>query len=108
MDEPSQPTDAISDPQVLGGNIELSGFRDIDGGSMIVLKKIIGNYARKFSDNHGSEKLALQLAQNADVFSLTGSVVCKDKTCSAEHADKNVFFLVDSVLKKIEEQLTSS
>lgn len=104
MDEPSQPN-TDSDPQVLGGNIELSGFRTLDAGSMIVLKKIIGNYARKFADNHGSEKLMLQLATNADVFALTGSVRLQGKEVSAEHADKNVFFLVDVVLKKLEQQL---
>ncbi|MBD3259811.1 hypothetical protein GF371_04255, partial [Candidatus Woesearchaeota archaeon] len=38
----------------LGGNIELSGFRDLDGGTMVILKKIVGNYVRKLSDN--SEK----------------------------------------------------
>jgi hypothetical protein len=27
----------------LGGNIELSGFSNLEGGAMIVLKKIIGN-----------------------------------------------------------------
>ena len=103
MDEPQDHTD--SEPQVLGGNIELAGFRDLDGGSMIVLKKIIGNYARRFSDQHGSEKLALQLSRDADAFALTGSVVRIGKTITAEHADKNVFVLVDSVLKKLEEQL---
>lgn len=103
MDEPRDNTD--SEPQVLGGNIELSGFRTLDAGSMIVLKKIIGNYARRFSDQHGSEKLALQLCRDADAFALTGSVVCKGSTLIAEHADMNVFFLVDAVLKKLEEQL---
>ena len=40
----------MDDNVQLGGNIELSGFRDIDGASMVVLKKIIGNYARRLSE----------------------------------------------------------
>jgi len=105
MDNPVQPIDTDSEPQVLGGNIELAGFRVLDAGSMIVLKKIIGNYARKFADNHQNEKLALALAQDAGVYALTGSVLLQGRELQAEHADKNVFFLVDTVLKKLEEQL---
>jgi hypothetical protein len=103
-----QQRDTASEPQLLGGNIELSGFRELDGGSMIVLKKIIGNYARKFSDNHGSEKLTLQLARDTDGFALTGSVHVQGQQISAGHSDKNVFYLVDSVLKKLEQELTSA
>jgi hypothetical protein len=103
-----QSGDPTSEPQVLGGNIELAGFRELDGGTMIVLKKIIGNYARRFSDQHGSEKLALQLRRDAGVFALAGSVVCKGRAISADHADKNIFVLVDTVLKKLENNLISS
>lgn len=101
-------SDTTSEPQLLGGNIELSGFKELDGGSMIVLKKIIGNYARKFSDQHGSEKLTLQIARSNDAYSLTGSILIKGQTVSAEHSDTNLFYLVDTVLKKLENQLTSS
>jgi hypothetical protein len=106
MDE-VQPHDASSEPQVLGGNIELTGFRPLDGGSMIVLKKIIGNYARKFSDNYGSEKLALQLMPGAGMYALRGTVHKQGKIVTSDHADANVFFVVDTVLKKLENQLTS-
>ena len=33
----------------LGGNIELAGFKELDRDSMVVLKKIVGNYAKKFA-----------------------------------------------------------
>ena len=36
----------------LGGEIELVGFKDVDPRSMIVLKKIIGNYVRRFNDHN--------------------------------------------------------
>ncbi len=104
MDIPPQ-QQTNSETQLLGGNIELTGFRELDGGSMIVLKKIIGNYARRFSDSYGSEKMELSIAKNADTFSLTGSVLCKGQKITAVHADKNVFFLVDAVLKRIEQEI---
>ncbi len=106
MDEPRQPIELPSEPQVLGGNIELGGFRHLDSGTMIVLKKIIGNYARKFADTHGSEKLSLNMTCHADAVTLTGSVLCRGETVTADHTDKNVFYVVDAVLKKLEQQLT--
>lgn len=95
-----------SEPQLLGGNIELSGFRELDGGSMIVLKKIIGNYARRFSDSYGSEKMELRIAKGAGIYALTGSVLCKGQKVTVDHSDKNVFFLVDAVLKRIEQEIS--
>lgn len=108
MDELPQPDKSSSEPQLLGGNIELSGFRALDAGSMIVLKKIIGNYARKFSDQHGGEKLALALRQESDNLALSGTVLRQGSSIVAEHAEKNIFVLVDTVLKKLENQLISS
>ncbi|MEM4254192.1 MAG: hypothetical protein QXR48_02285 [Candidatus Woesearchaeota archaeon] len=105
MDTPPQQPEN-SETQLLGGNIELTGFRALDGGSMIVLKKIIGNYARRFSDNYGNEKMSLTLSKGTDQFSLSASVLCKGNKITVEHADKNVFFLVDAVLKRIEQEIS--
>lgn len=107
MDEPVQ-SSPTSEPQVLGGNIELHGFHALDGGTMIVLKKIIGNYARRFSDQYGSEKLTLRITPGAGLFALNGTVRWKGNDVIVNHTDKNVFFLVDAVLKKLETGITSS
>ena len=93
-------------PQILGGNIELIGFRNLDGGSMIVLKKIIGNYARKFSDKlNGINKLSLRMNQDAGKFALSCELIAGEKSYSSEHSDQNLFFVIDSVLKKIDGEL---
>lgn len=90
------------DAQQLGGNIELVGFNDLDGGSMIVLKKIIGNYARTFSDQlNGIEKLSLTIQRTAQQYELHCSLRANGQHVEARHADGNVFFLVDQALKKI-------
>jgi ribosome-associated translation inhibitor RaiA len=49
--------------------------------------------------------LTLQLARNTDGFALTGSVHVQGQQISAGHADKNVFYLVDTVLKKLEQEI---
>ena len=94
----------------LGGNIELSGFRELDSGSMIILKKIIGNYVRKLSDQ--SEKfegirIVLKPAFSSNLekpsrFEVHGKLFDNGKTYAAEHIDNNVFVTVDRVLSKIE------
>jgi transcriptional/translational regulatory protein YebC/TACO1 len=51
-----------SDNIVLGGNIELIGFKDMDGGSMIILKKMVGNHVRKLSEiSEKFEKLTVSM-----------------------------------------------
>ena len=46
----------------LGGNIVLNGFRDLEPPELVVVKKIVGTYARKFADQLG-EETRLQLRQ---------------------------------------------
>lgn len=90
----------------LGGSIELSGFRDFDGATMIVLKKIIGNYARKLSDSSSEFKglkvriKTIHEREKSEKYEL--SAKCEaDKVYSAEVTERNLFFAVDKALKKI-------
>lgn len=97
----------------LGGNIELSGFRELDSGSMIILKKIIGNYVRKLSDrsdNFEGVRIVLKPVYSSNLekpsrFEVQGKLFANSKTYSAEHADNNIFVTVDRVLGKIERSL---
>jgi len=42
----------------LGGNISLIGFRDVEPGKLIVVKKIVGNFVKKIQDqNKDFEKI---------------------------------------------------
>jgi ribosomal subunit interface protein len=95
----------------LGGNIELSGFNDVDPRSMIILKKIIGNYVRKFSD-HLKDFRSIHLhlkeiskKQGNVQFELKAKVELGAKNVNAETTDRNIFVAVDSLLKKAEKEL---
>ncbi|MEM3374043.1 MAG: hypothetical protein QXE31_02360 [Candidatus Woesearchaeota archaeon] len=94
----------------LGGNIELIGF-DREPSEMVVLKKIIGNYARKFSDHFGNdyEKLVLDLkhvhGEKSNKFEISARLLTKKKQYNAEITENNLFFCVAEVLKKIETQI---
>ena len=90
----------------LGGNIELTGFSELDGGSMIILKKIVGSYARKFSDTlKDFEKLALELNQQGNELEINAKLIVGGKETSANAKGKNLFVALDSVLKELEKNI---
>ena len=92
----------------LGGNIELSGFKGLDRDSMIILKKIVGNYAKKFSEGSTSfEKLSLKMKivhakEKSEKYEMHGMIVDGGKRYNSEITDRNLFFAVDKVFKNIE------
>ena len=91
----------------LGGNISLSGFKDLEPGSMTIIKKIVGNYAKKFSEKSSDfEKLALTMKKKESEYKVDVKLLLKGNSITAEETDRNLFFVVDKVLKKIEEQVS--
>jgi ribosome-associated translation inhibitor RaiA len=95
----------------LGGSIELSGFRDIDGGSMIVVKKIVGSYVRKFSDRlQNFQKFSLGMKkvhsnESNSIFELHGHILTDGRTYAAEASERNLFVAVDTIMKKLENSI---
>ena len=90
----------------LGGNIELSGFGDIDGASMVVLKKIIGNYGRRMSEISSKfEKLSVAMKsvddEESKKFEIHAELINDGKPFTSETMEKNLFVAVDNALKKI-------
>lgn len=101
----------MEDLQRLGGNINLVGFRDVDGGSMIVVKKLVGNYVRKFTDRLSAfESLTLTMKQihgsenHSGSFEVHAKVLFNGKSQHSDTTDHNLFFGVDQVLKSLEKQ----
>jgi len=95
----------------LGGNIELSGFHKLDRDTMIVMKKIVGNYAKRFSEVcAGFQKLKLKMkpvheSEHSGRYELNAMLVDNGKNYTAEYTDRNLFFAVDRVMKKIEAEI---
>jgi hypothetical protein len=93
----------------LGGNIKLVGFREVDPGSMVILKKIIGNYARKFSD-HSPDFQALEVTLKTvhntgegshPKYEIHAKATIGGHAKASECIERNVFVGVDEVLKKV-------
>jgi ribosome-associated translation inhibitor RaiA len=96
----------------LGGNIQLAGFRDIDGASMVVLKKIIGNYARKMSEHSDKfENLHVTMKQvhtkeKSEKYEIHAKLIDNGKPFVSEVTERNLFIAVDNALKKIISELS--
>lgn len=97
----------MDESQRLGGNIELTGFRDIDSSSMVVLKKIIGNHARKISEHaEKMENLHITLKpiherEKSEKYEVHVKARDNGKIYASEMVDRNLFVAVDSALQKI-------
>ncbi|MFH1669773.1 MAG: hypothetical protein ABIA62_07645 [Candidatus Woesearchaeota archaeon] len=100
---------AESDNIVLGGNIELVGFKELDGGSMIILKKMVGNHVRKLSDSaENFEKLTVSMKKvgtGNNKFEIQAKVIDNGKPYASEVTDFNLFFTLNKALLQIQNQL---
>jgi len=102
----------MDDSLQLGGNIELSGFKDIDGASMVVLKKIVGNYGRRFSEiSEKFESLKITMkpvheTEKSEKYEIHAMLTASGKPVVSEFVDRNLFVAVDGALKKIENEIS--
>ncbi|MBL7054353.1 hypothetical protein ISS05_01190 [Candidatus Woesearchaeota archaeon] len=88
----------------LGGSIELVGFKGVDMAQMVVVRKMVGNYAKTMSEkNTGFSKLMVSLSKETD-YKITAEMTA-DKAYVGEDTGTNLFVAFDSALKKVIEQL---
>ena len=101
----------MDDKLELGGSIELSGFSSLDYSVMIVLKKIVCNWAQKWSDKANSfEKLSLTMKivhakEKSEIYELHCKLMDNGKVIASSSEDRNLFVAVDSVLKKVQNEI---
>jgi ribosome-associated translation inhibitor RaiA len=96
----------------LGGNITLSGFKEVGFSELIVVKKMVGNYARKISDKIGGfDNLTLTVkpvhhtSEDSFKYELHVKLIHKGKVYTTELTDYNLFVTIDDAMKNIESQL---
>ena len=83
----------------LGGNIELEGFEALEPAKLVVIKKVVGNYARQMADSgKGFERLAITITQKGSMFDIRASAVFNGKETSKDVADSKLFYGLDNVL----------
>ncbi len=101
---------AESENIVLGGNIELVGFKELDGGSMVILKKMIGNHVRKMTDTAGNfERLTVTMKRiggGGNKYEINAKMLDSGKPLVSEVTDYNLFFTLDKALSQIQNQIS--
>jgi len=89
----------------LGGNIKLDGFRELDPPSLIIIKKLVGNYAKRIGEDATPfSELMLQLKESNEKerkHTLVASLITDKKKFSSESTEQNLFFAIDTVLNGI-------
>ena len=97
----------------LGGNIKIAGFKDLDGGSKQIVKKMVGNYTRKLSEmctNFEGLDMTIKpvhAGEEIHKYELHAKVIDNGKALVSEVVDRNLFVAIDAALKKIENSIQS-
>ncbi len=85
----------------LGEQIELYGFASVDRGAMAILRKVIGNAARGFSEKYPTfQKLTITLQQDNPLM-LSVKLATAEETKQATADGPNLFFTLDKALKQL-------
>ena len=103
---PTEEEDAV----VLGGNIHLAGFKEIDSSSMTVAKKMIGNHVHRFGELSQVEELKITVKkiherEKSEKYELQARLRTDGRFLKAEAVDRNLFFAIDAVMKRLESEI---
>lgn len=87
----------------LGGNITLTGFSERSFAELIVIKKVVGQYARKFNDTvEGFSHLSVVLKTvGTSKVELHANLEVDGTHYASEVVHNNLFVALDGVLKKV-------
>lgn len=87
----------------LGGKIQLAGFKDIEPGKLIVVKKVVGNYVRKIEEkNLGFESIHIHLKQvHNSEFEVQVKIMINGQPKNGEVTGNNLFVVLDKALNKV-------
>lgn len=85
----------------LGGNITLTGFTNLDKAKLIVLKKMVGNYAKTIEEKKKFEKLSLTMTKEENNPKIKAEVIVEGRKINSETKEDNLFVALDKTLKEI-------
>ena len=85
----------------LGGNITLSGFEKVDKNTLFIVKKIVGNYAKKLSEQSRDFKALHVSLDSGDDFRVQATVT--DPPHHAEAKEDCLVFALGTALNKVSE-----
>ena len=84
----------------LGGNIKLKGFNEIDNPHLIIVKKIVGNYTKRLTEENADFKeLILELDSNKGKFKINAELLKGSKSSKSNSDGPNLFFAISTALE---------
>ena len=93
------------------GNVDFSGFKDIDAPAMNDLKRIASAYVKRFKEICASfEKLTIRMKKvhaqvHSEKYEVHVSVLDKGKLYTSTVTDKNLLGAADAALQKVEHEI---
>ncbi|MEK6974597.1 MAG: hypothetical protein AABW41_05170 [Nanoarchaeota archaeon] len=92
----------------LGGNITLDGF-ELEPSSLVIVKKIVGNYAKNIYTNITSfENLNIRLKEGSSLKEIESVLLVNNNEVSVIASDPNLFFALDKSLALLVEKAKNS
>lgn len=88
----------------LGGNIKLDGFEGIEPAQLIVVKKIVGNFAKQYSEKTEVKELLVKLEEKGKKKKVSVKLTGEKEISESDEGD-NLFYVLDSLLVKIRDKL---
>lgn len=83
----------------LGGNIKLDGFEGVEPAQLIVIKKVVGNFTKQYSEKVEVKELMIKLEdKNKVTITLNGEITESDE-------GDNLFYVLNGLLVKVRDQL---
>ena len=92
----------------LGDTIQLSGFKEIDSGSMVIVRKLIGSQVRKFQEiMKDFERLTVHLkfvhkTEKSMKYELHADLIHSGKNMNVEALERNLFMALSDIFRKLE------
>jgi ribosome-associated translation inhibitor RaiA len=102
----------MDDVTELGGNVELTGFRDLDSSMMLTVKKTIGTYLKHFSNKCiklESVKIRMKRVheqERSEKYEMHATLLDNGKLHTATVTERNLFTALDAALKKLENAIS--
>lgn len=92
----------------LGDTIQLSGFKELEHGALIVVKKLVGTQVKKFQESiKDFQRINIHLKtvhkteQNMK-YELHAGLIHGGKNINVETIDRNIFMALSSIFEKLE------
>ncbi len=93
----------------LGDVIQLSGFKVIEPGEMVVIRKLVGSQVRKFQEIiEDFERLTIHLkpvhkTKQHMIYELHADLIHSGKNLNVQTEGRNLFMALSDIFRKLEE-----